>query len=364
MTLKNYLFLFFILSFFIITSSANAFNNTRKKLNDNMFDLITFITSPDDSKIYSIHSKAKQDDADGTLMISDMATGAILKKIPVPLISDFYTSWHKPKLAISPDGKRLYVVDTNKITYLVDLKTNEVSPVKNKPQQDIGQEVASSIIAMPDGKHLYIADGVSQLHSPAVIHTIDIFKNSVVATVPAKSTGWIDGLMALNSDASLLYISKSRGIYEGEISILDTRTNRLDDDAIKTEREIEAMAINPANGKLYVTQNNHIKVIDPLTRKVIDDIKIGDDLVAMTFALDGSKLFLLDRNGGNGIIQILDTATKKVRSISHLVSSDSEIRTSADGERVYVSEVIRNTFTIIDAYDENIICEFKLINSF
>ncbi|MHB1948179.1 MAG: YncE family protein [Gammaproteobacteria bacterium] len=356
---KSYLFLFVIISFILAISPINALaDKPKSKIYNN--NLITFLVSPDDTQIYSIHSQTKEGDETRVLMISDMATGKVIKKIPIPLISSF--SWFKPKLAITPDGTKLYIVDIDKIVYLVDIKKNNVVQVENKPKQDVGSEIGSSIIAAPDGRHLYVADGAAQLHSPAVIHTVDTFSNRVIAIAKSTNGGWFDGVMALNKDTSLLYISRRVGRYDGDLSIFDTRTNNLEDGVIKVGQVIEAMAMNPRNGKLYVSQKDHIDVIDPKSRKVIDVIEVDCDIVGMTFALNGTKLYLLDTNHvSKDMIRVVDTLTKKVHTLSLFTTDKSEIQTSADGKRVYVGEVLRNTFTIIDAGTDSIVRELKLI---
>lgn len=315
------------------------------------YNFFTFAVTQDNQQIISIQST--NDDVTKELHVTDLATGELVKKIKLPLFTNF--SWFKPNLVITPDGKKVYVVDIDKKLYLIDIPSGTVEKIKNKPKQDIGKETSSAMALSADGKFLYIADGVSQLHTPPVIHILNTTTNKIIATVEGEK-GWWGGFSALDTALSLLYISRQVDYYNGEISIFDTRTQRLDKAIININDYIASVAINPLNGQLYVTGNNTVYVIDPNSRQIIDEIHdYGSKYISFAFALQSKKFFVLNEDGclDEGVV-VFNTVTKEKKLIPlHPLHSDSEMKASFDGSKIYVNH--EHTIYIIDANNDVII---------
>lgn len=322
--------------------------------------LITFIVSPDESVIYSIN----QDDQQAMIMVNDAVTGALIKTIPVALVP---THQYKPQLAITPDGKQLYIVDVNKLTYVLDLSTYQVTKLKNKPKQDVGFEYASPVSMMPDGKHLYIAEGIGQLRQPPLIHIVDTQSNRVDIAASGTShfdNGWFNGIAAYSKSAALLYLSRQVDYYHNEISILDTRTHHLQDKALSIPAHMSGMAVHPVDDTLYVLENGTVVIINPATKHVINQFSIdwANHTFGMAFGLNGNKLYVLD-DANMGTIHIIDTVTHKVinmkAALQAFYADSSEIKSSFDGSKIYVSTT-NGTILTIDASTDTVTREIDV----
>ena len=319
--------------------------------------LVAFTVSPNDALVYSVH----QDDHESFIAVHDTATGTFIKKIPIALVPVVH---FKPTLAITPDGKKLYIVDVNKLAYVLNLQTYHLSKIKNKPKQDAGFEYSSPLSMMPDGRHLYVADGVGQLRSPPVIHVIDTATNRVDVAASRKEhydKGWYNGVAAFNNASSLLYLSRELEYYKFEISIFDTRAHHLMDEVISVDGRMSGMAIHPVSGKLYVLKGGRIEVIDPVTRSVVDTLGLHwtNHTLGMAFALNGNKLYVID-DAGKGKLHIVDTLTRQVHEMEVPVYSNgswtSDIKSSENGAKVYVS-TLDGKILVVDANTDTIIRE-------
>lgn len=326
-----------------------------KPLND---DFSTFIVSQDNQQIFSIHPAANNTTRE--LHVTNIATGKLIKKITLPLLTDF--SWYKPQMAVTPDGKKLYVVDINKKLYFVDVVKGTVDEVKNKPSQDTGEEVSSAMSLSPDGKRLYIADGTPQLHSPAVMHILDTTTNNISKTIE-DNRGWRNGLSVLDADASHLYISRWNDYYNSEISVLNTQTQLLDRSTMKIDLRIDSMAMNPQNKLLYAVGDDYVYVIDPVNKRIIDRINTGlnNKLKSIVFAAHGNTFYALNTSGttsSDGVL-VFDAASKtsKLIPISPLYD-DAEMKISMDGSKIYVNHA--DTIHVIDTTTERVVRDLKI----
>lgn len=323
-------------------------------------EIIRFAVSQDESHIFTILKPANESRRE--LHVLDTATSEITSKIPLPLVT--YYSRSKPSLMVSQDGNKLYITDIDKKLYLVDIKNNSIERIKNKPKQDVGIEASSAMTLSQDGKSLYIADGVSQLHSPATLHILDTRTNTITATV-AGNNGWKNGTIALDPNSAHLYISNQAEYYRYEISTFDTQAQRFDSSIIKLGYHVESMALNPLNGQLYLTVEDRILVVDPVSMRIIQEILPTDhDLHVFTsiaFALHGNKFYVADNTGvfATRGIMAFDLDTKTSRLILHIKwYSDGEIKVSTDGSRVYANE--DNTIHVIDANSDLVIKSYAL----
>jgi DNA-binding beta-propeller fold protein YncE len=320
----------------------------------NTCEFLTFQVSQDQAKIYTI-LKFVNDKTE--LNIIDSVSGRLIKKINLPLIAQF--SWHKPNLAISLDQEKAYITDINKILYVVDIARNKVYAIKGKPIQDIGKEASSAMSLSLDGKRLYVADGVAQLHSPAVIHVVDTMTDNIVATVDGNK-GWWRGVSTLDNDSSHLYISNQKSNFHNEIYVLNTKTQQLNQTKFEINNNIVALAISPKNGNLYATGESHIYVFDVKSEKLIDTIYPDKayTLKSIAFSPQGNKFYTMNVDTGteDGVI-VFDVLSKKSRlikfKVQYQISDDSELKSSADGSKIYAFD--GHTIHVIDTATDEII---------
>lgn len=135
----------------------------------------------------------------GTVSVIDLASRTPIKEIAVGL--------HPSGMALSPDGRRVYVTNANSDTVSVisvaaDKVTDTlvVKPLKGLPFGSAPNDVAVA----PDGSILYVANGGDN-----AIAVIDLEKGKIKGMIP---TGWYPGAVAINRKGSSLYIANTKGI--------------------------------------------------------------------------------------------------------------------------------------------------------
>jgi YVTN family beta-propeller protein len=139
-------------------------------------------------------------------------------------------------LAISPDGKRLYVVaqEGNKLL-VVDTKTDKVIDkiaVGTQPH---------TVVITHDGKRAFVSNEWDD-----TVYIIDLATSNVTDTI---KTGNGPAGMVLNNDENNLYVISS---FSNEISIFDLKTNK-EIKRLLTGNNPAGAAISPDGTKVYVT---------------------------------------------------------------------------------------------------------------
>ncbi len=164
----------------------------------------------------------------------------------------------------SADGTRVYVTNTNYgyrgSVSVIDTARGEVITIV-----DVGNKYSPCGIAVtPDGKKLYVSDrdinGVS---------VIDTSTNTVTATVPAG----INPLgVAITPDGRKAYVANR---YSNNVSVIDTVTNN-EIAAVKVGTGPCGVSFNQDGTRLYVTncESNTVSVIDTATNTVTDTLAV------------------------------------------------------------------------------------------
>jgi YVTN family beta-propeller protein len=136
----------------------------------------------------------------GTVSVLDAKSQAIVRQIEVGL--------HPSGMALSPDGRRLYVTNANSDSVSVIRtsgdtveKTIDVRPFANAPPGSAPNAVAVS----PDGRRIYVANGAN--NAIAVVEP-DSPDRPVRGFIP---TGWFPTAVAVSSAGDALYVASGYG---------------------------------------------------------------------------------------------------------------------------------------------------------
>jgi YVTN family beta-propeller protein len=100
--------------------------------------------------------------------------------------------------------------------------------------------------------------------------------------------------------------------------------------------------------RVYVTnsQGDDITVIDVASRKVIDDIEVGDRVHGICAPADGRRIFTTIESEHN--LKIIDTATDKIVNTIALTGRPNQCAATPDGHYVGVPIRDRNSIDIVD----------------
>ena len=172
-------------------------------------------------------------------------------------------------LAVSPNGRRLYVTNALDSVTVLDTATNAVIATINT-----GTTSPSGVAVSPDGSKIYVAN-----YATAVVLVIDAATNAIVATIP---------------------------IPEGIPGVIPTPY---------------VLAVTPDGARVYVTILNgtFVDVIDTSTNTVIASVTVGVDPLGVDVTPDGKRVYVANVFGSctpncapAGSVSVINTATNTV----------------------------------------------------
>jgi len=251
-------------------------------------------------------------------------------------------------VAVSPDGKNVYVTNANYgrrgTVSVIDTVMNKVTATV-----DVGDKYCPCGIAVtPDGKKLYVAS-----RDINAVSVIDTATNTITATVPAGK--WPMGVAA-SPDGKNVYVTNR---YSNTVSVIDTATNTVIA-SVKTEPGPCGITVNRDGTKIYVAncESNTISVIDTSSNTVTATIPVEEWPMGVAVTPDGTKIYVA--NGRSNNVSVIDTATKTVIAAVRVRENPYGIAVTPDGTKVYVANCgddddLGKTVSIIDTATNRVI---------
>ncbi|EHB49998.1 40-residue YVTN family beta-propeller repeat protein [Mycolicibacterium rhodesiae JS60] len=296
-------------------------------------------------------------------------------------------------LAISPDGKRVYVLNGNTngngAVSVIDTATKKVTATVNVKLNP--QDLAVS----PDGRYVYVTDltySTSTTPGGGAVQVIDTATNVVIATISVTSGSTtavavsLDGSRVYAVDTS--YWGNCSGICDnGLIKVIDTATNSVGATIAShgfspSYHNGTALAFSPDGTKLYVTgrlfvrgtngsttESSVVAVVDTAGNAINATINIGGfDLHTEGLAVspDGSRLYVVSNNPADtsgvisdtgSMVSVVDTATKVVTATIPigLAGTFKDLAISPDGSTLYAASLFTNTVAVIDTSTNHVV---------
>jgi len=175
-------------------------------------------------------------------------------------------------IAISPDGKRVYVTNGEDGTVsVIDTTTlTVVATIPDGPLYYIG--TAYGLAVTPDGKYVYA------MGSSLGIVVFDTATDTITTTIsPTLIPGYIPCNVAFTPNGKLAYVTACGA---NSVIVVDTKTNTIVDTipvGTPTLGPIYGVAIGPFGKHVYVTSSptNDVYVIDTSSDTVVDTISVG-----------------------------------------------------------------------------------------
>jgi YVTN family beta-propeller protein len=247
-------------------------------------------------------------------------------------------------LVVSPDGKTIYVASfTNGpgLVSIIDSQSNTVTDTIS-----VGG-ILGSIAITPDGSALYLINNGSSTIPTSVV-VISTTNKTVTATIQVSSPGDL----AVSPSGKYIYVTDS---VNKAISIIETATNTLQQDAINTRDFDENIAVSPDGKSAYVsTADNVITAIDLITEKKVANIRLetyNDLPVFLTFNPDGKKLYLNERR----VVTVVETTSnRKIQKIAMPIveggrnNEAAQTAITPDGKFLYVPYPNADTIAMVD----------------
>jgi YVTN family beta-propeller protein len=197
----------------------------------------------------------------GSVLVINTATNTVVATIPVPTAG---------AVAISPDGSRAYVQTVLTAgVFVIDTASKTV--IAHIP---VPSNFSAGIAAMPDGTKVYASGGVRH---PDVF-VIDVNSNTIVATITCP--GGPQGI-AFSADGRTAYVANE---LKDAVYVVDTVTNTVEPGAIAVGKDPALVSLTPDGKFLYVTnfqwgevnsEPSTVSVIDTSTKKVVATVPVG-----------------------------------------------------------------------------------------
>ena len=235
-------------------------------------------------------------------------------------------------VAVSPDGKTIYSVETSSsyrsVLTFRDIQSGLVAAsVELHPSYGhTSSEVA--LAATPDGTRVYTVDSTGN------VSVVSVVSKTVTGTVSLRYGGV---QIALSPDGKKAYITGGNGS-QAYVSVLDTDPSSASYNSVVAEVNVGGgaavgVAVNPSGTKAYVTVNGKsVSVIDTGTNTVSASIPVNG-AAGVAVSPDGNIAYVASLSAG---LAVIDTATNTIKTTVGGLSNALVVAVRPDGKHVYV----------------------------
>ena len=249
--------------------------------------------SPDGRRLYVAVSWWR----DGKRPRTDRERIAAVDAKTLKPVRDYLGGTDPECVAVSPDGQRLYLSNEDAGTAaIVDVATG-----KQRATLVVGTE-PEGVTASPDGRWVYVTAETSN-----VVTVIDAKKEQVAANIMVDARPRV---AIFTRDGTRAWVSAEIG---GSVSLIDVKRNRV----LKRIRLAAAdkpvgMVLSPDEKRLYVAtgRGNGVAVIDTAAMRVTGNVPTGVRVWGIALTADGRKLYAA--NSLSNTISVIDTRTLRV----------------------------------------------------
>jgi YVTN family beta-propeller protein len=275
--------------------------------------------SPDGRRLYLGHHFAPQ------ITVIDAVAGTVAARIGLG-------SGDASDVAVSLDGRRVYAAHAfvAKVS-VIDTATNAVVNTIGPLSSGNAEAVAVS----SDGRRVYVTHGDS-------VSAIDAASNAVIAKI---DVGPFSGPLAVTPDGRTVYVA-NRGGNEPSVSVIDTNANEVVATiANRTDRGVASqsgVAVAPDGGHVYVT-SDWVSVIDTSTNEVVAIIPSSTQLWGVAVAPDGG--FAYAAHVTSSMVSVVDTGTNAVVTRIRVGAGPTNVAVTA--QNLYVANGLSKTITAV-----------------
>jgi DNA-binding beta-propeller fold protein YncE len=299
-----------------------------------------------------------------SVSVIDINTGQIIATITDSSFDEPYTiTFYQGKAYVTNSGSPSVSGQSGTVT-IVDLATNAVTGTISGFNGPSGF-VVDSVHNVAYVNEYGAAGSVLQSGQANTIKVVDLTNNTITQTITVELA---PAAMTLTSQGLLLVANYNDGNPgTGSMSIIDTTSNIVTQ-TIASGFSGPFAVVASHDGKFaYVTNfgsnnfapfGNTVSIVDLTTYTIVDSIVVGIQPSGIDISLDDSELYVSSYNtlyagasftnltAGQGIISVINIATKKVVKTILVGQSPSNVITSLNGN-IYVSNYMSNTVTKI-----------------
>jgi YVTN family beta-propeller protein len=203
--------------------------------------------TPDGRRLYVVNS------SDSSVSVIDTSTNAVVTTIPNVIAGH--------EIAMSPDGTRAYVPSFSPIAgesvAVIDTTINSI--VGNLVGLPSGEPIMGIAIT-PDGKRLYVGntnlvDENGNYIGSNTVGVIDIASNTLLAVISVPP---LPMDIAISPNGSKAYVAGGdpKGTY-GVLSVIDTASNAVTATILTSNSFLNVPAVTPDGSKVFVTNSQY-----------------------------------------------------------------------------------------------------------
>ncbi len=259
--------------------------------------------------------------ADGTVSMVNAAYGVVLATTLV----DAQTKLPVHAIAVSSDGRRVYAAAGAGGVAVLDSARGVVLDVIPVPAGGADRPDPQGLALSPDGRTLYVSDD----RDGGAVSVVDVATKSVLATV-ARGAGTAPSGIAASPDGTKAYLAFSGS---DEVVVYDRASGGVL--SIPVAAGPIGIAITPDAAKLYVaSESGTVTVIWTATSEATT-VSVGALPAAVALSPDGRRAYVANR--GSGSVTVIDTASDQVAATIALGSTPVGLAMSPDGKRAYAT---------------------------
>jgi YVTN family beta-propeller protein len=206
-------------------------------------------------------------------------------------------------LAITPDGKQLYVANFSGTITIIDLLSYQIQNTLT-----VGYTTWNVAIS-PDGKSGYVL--ATDLNPPIYLAKIDVASQTIVEPQFALIKNGISAAIAISPDSATLYIPE----FEKDVLALSATTGQLEKKIViftgignHSKYYLGGAAISPNGQALYVTETGRRAITTVKTlrgRQVGTPLQVGRQPLGVAISASGSLMYVSSYTGGTvSVVQV------------------------------------------------------------
>ncbi len=239
--------------------------------------------------------------------------------------------------------------------YFADYPTSSVAVLNTTTGQVVSSitvgNAPAGVSVSPDGSHVYVAN-----QADGTVSVIDAATNTVTAlvTVGISPLG-----ICVSPDGKWVYVGNEN---PGSISVINTATNTVA--TTFPVGGVYGLAVSPDGNLLYVTMaGGQVIVINTVSYTVLNTIPIGDFPGQIVISPDGKTAYVpcvLNTNPLTSSVYVVNLTTNMVSAIIPVGSSAAGIAISPDGSRLFVTNQVDNTISVISTANNSLIANILI----
>ena len=282
--------------------------------------------------------------------------------VPVSITATTGVGSRPQGIAVSPDGKYLYVANYGDNTVsVIDTATNSVitTVTVGTAFPCDGECGPYGLTVAPDGSRVYMtdsgfqpafnADGSIAYYFPET--TVSVIDTATYTVTNTIDVGQGPVSVAVSPDGKRVYVGYPSG--PTPVTVIDTDTNTVISQTPNLMGSL-ALAVSPDGKHVYVRGLDYISVIDTTTNTVDYVGSRPGGTGGIATSPDGTRLYVTSQNRTGSSLSVLNAADGAVIATIPLSTPSDDgqpwqgVAVSPDGKRVYVADPSTDSVLVVD----------------